>query len=82
MVQNAKNSPLINKVFDLYNYSQSRREFPILSLLQHYGAPTPLMDWTYNKYVALHFAVKNVHKNDLATSSILSSCISGQSKIF
>lgn len=57
LVNHAKVDPLIKKVFDLYNYSETDREFPILSLLQHYGAPTPLMDWTYNENVAFFFAI-------------------------
>lgn len=60
MIQRAKNYTLIRKVFDIYGYSDFGREFPILSILQHYGAPTPLMDWTYNINVALFFATENL----------------------
>ena len=31
-------------------------DIPVLSFLQHYGAPTPLIDWTYNVEVAAFFA--------------------------
>lgn len=60
IVNKAKMKPLIKKVFNLYGYNNAKRELPILSILQHYGAPTALMDWTYNKYVACYFATNNL----------------------
>jgi len=60
MISQSKTYPLINKVFDLYDYNADEREFPILSILQHYTAPTPLMDWSYNLNVALFFATENL----------------------
>ncbi len=64
LVNKANGNTLINKVFKLYNYSRGDREFPILSLLQHYGAPTPLMDWTYNNNVAFFFATEGLKKKE------------------
>jgi hypothetical protein len=36
---------------------------PVLSFLQHYGAPTPLIDWTYNLQIALFFSTDGQRHN-------------------
>lgn len=42
--------------------------FPLLFLMQHYGVPTRLLDWTENPYVAAFFAVENARLEDSATA--------------
>jgi hypothetical protein len=52
MVDKAKDVKLLQQEFDYYEISRDQMYFPILSSIQHYGAPAPLIDWTYDINIA------------------------------
>src|SRR5580692_11384214 len=41
MVDNAKEVKLLQQVFAYYDLTKDQQDFPLLSILQHYNAPTP-----------------------------------------
>lgn len=56
----SRNHPVLSEVFKVYKLKGDEISFPALSLIQHYGGPSPLMDWSYELDIALYFAMEKV----------------------
>lgn len=61
--------------FRMYSQRDPDPHFSIwywLSMAQHHGLPTRLMDWTWSPYVAMHFATSDVTTNPHTDAAIWS----------
>ncbi|MBI2985566.1 MAG: FRG domain-containing protein [Deltaproteobacteria bacterium] len=46
-----------------------------LAVMQHYGSPTRLLDWTYSVYVAAYFGLERAQKNAVVWKINLRWCV-------
>jgi len=65
MIENARNVSNGALANFLKSTGLNDSDVSILAFLQHYGAPTPLMDWTTDIYVSLYFAVRDLTDDEI-----------------
>jgi len=65
LINNARsvNNCVLPKFFKATGLKDSH--LSILSFLQHYGSPTPFMDWTTDPFVALFFAIMSMTNTEI-----------------
>ena len=53
----------------VFNLQDPNEYGAFLNLIQHYGYPTPILDWTYSPYVAAFFAYRGISSTKAAEAS-------------
>lgn len=51
-------------VLDSEGVLRNLMPIPFLAYMQHYGVPTPLLDWSYSPFIAAFFAIKDASPED------------------
>ncbi|MEA5139417.1 FRG domain-containing protein [Arcicella rigui] len=68
-LHNFRQNKILQKYFDTLKFETSK--LSIYSYLQHYGAPTPFLDFTINFEKALYFAIENFDETSYVEQGLI-----------